>query len=212
MSELEGLESAEVSNTEALSVDCAEKTAWDAAYEFLDTKTEAEKAAEYARNLGFDKAGDYIARHYTGEVFIPGDPIPISTRNMDLEGRCADNGVPFERCVAELTDGLVIEGVFPNFESKHHVDLGEAANDMSLYQQFSACKENFQIHMYDSPETIAGITLGEMERMDKPQGFSPAGYTWQHQPETGCFELVAKDDHSVGHTGGNAFWGTSGKE
>lgn len=172
-----------------------------------DIQSEAEKAADYARSYGFDKAADYIERHYDGDEFIPGSPIPITTRNMALDGRESDNGVPFERRTAELADGLSVEGVFPEFDSMHHVELGSAANDMSLHQQFSACREDFQDHMYDCPEKLQGIMFGAMERMDSPQGYTPEGYTWQHNPETGSFDLVSQDDHSVGHTGGNALWG-----
>lgn len=172
-----------------------------------DIQSDAEKAADYARSYGFDKAADYIERHYAGDEFIPGNPIPITTRNRALDGLEAENGVPFERRTAELTDGLSVEGVFPKFDSKHHVELGSDANDMSIRQQFSACKEDFQDHMYDSPAKLQGITFGEMERMDLPQGYTPEGYTWQHNPETGSFDLVSRDEHSVGHTGGNALWG-----
>ena len=172
-----------------------------------DIGTEAEKAADYARSYGFDKAADYIERHYDGNGFIPGSPIPITTRNMALDGRTSENGISFERRTAELADGLSVEGVFPVFDSKHHVELGSIANDMSLHQQFSACRDDFQGHMYDSPEKLQGISFGAMERMDLPQGYTPEGYTWQHNPETGSFDLVSRDDHSVGHTGGNALWG-----
>lgn len=169
--------------------------------------TSAEQAADYARSFGFEKAADYIERHYDGEEFIPGNPIRITTRNMALDGEAAENGVFFERKITELTDGLSVDGVFPKFDSKYHVELGEKANDMSLYKQFSECRENFQDHMYDSSEILNGITFGDMERMDHPQGYTPEGYTWQHNPETGSFDLVLKTDHSVGHTGGNALWG-----
>lgn len=172
-----------------------------------DVQSDAEKAADYARSYGFDKAADYIERHYDGEEFNPGAPIPITTRNMALEGFESENGVSFNRRTAELADGLSVEGVFPEFNSKHHVELGSAANDMSLHQQFSSCREDFQDHMYDSPEKLQGISFGAMERMDLPQGYTPEGFTWQHNPETGSFDLVSQDDHSVGHTGGNALWG-----
>lgn len=173
-----------------------------------DIQSESEKAADYARSYGFDKAADYIERHYDGDEFIPGSPIPITTRNMALDGLESENGVSFERRTAELADGLIVEGVFPEFDSKHHVDLGDEANDMTLHQQFSACRENFQDHMYDCPEKLQGITFGAMERMDLPQGYTPEGYTWQHNPETGSFDLVSQNDHAVGHTGGNALWGS----
>ena len=173
-----------------------------------DIQSEAEKAADYARSCGFDKAADYIERHYDGDKFIPGAPIPVTTRNMALEGLEAENGVSFERRTAELTEGLSVEGVFPEFDSRHHVELGSAANDMSLHQQFSACREDFQEHMYDSPEKLQDITFGAMERMDSPRGYTPEGFSWQHNPETGSFDLVSQEDHSVGHTGGNALWGS----
>ena len=173
-----------------------------------EIQSEAEKAADYARSYGFDKAAEYIERHYDGDVFIPGDPIPITTRNMALDGNESENGVSFERRTAELADGLSVEGVFPEFDSKHHVELGSAANDMSIHQQFSACREDFQEHMYDSAEKLQDITLEEIERMDSPQGYTPKGYTWQHNPETGSFDLVSQEEHSVGHTGGNALWGS----
>lgn len=177
------------------------------AFDDSDIQSEAEKAADYARSYGFDKAADYIERHYDGDEFVPGDPILITTRNMALDGLESENGVLFERRIAELTNGLSVEGVFPKFDSKHHVELGNAADDMSLHQQFSACREDFQDHMYDSPEKLQNITFGAMERMDSLQGYTPEGFTWQHNPETGSFDLVSQDDHSVGHTGGNALWG-----
>lgn len=169
--------------------------------------SEAEKAAEYARSFGFEKAADYIERHYDGEVFVPGDPISITTRNMGLDSCVSDNGVAFERRTADLAEGLTVEGVFPDFESRHHVDLGSAANDLSLHEQFSACRADLQDHIYDNPDILEGITFGAMERMDLPQGYTPEGFTWQHNPETGSFDLVSRDDHAVGHTGGNALWG-----
>lgn len=180
----------------------------DSASEFTNLDaTEAEKAADYARSFGFDKAADYIERHFDGDLFVPGDPIPITTRNMGLDGGVSDNGVAFERRTADLAEGLTVEGVFPDFESRHHVELGNEAKDMSLHQQFSACRADFQDHMYDDPDILDGITFGAMERMDSPQGYTPEGFTWQHNPETGSFDLVSKDDHAVGHTGGNALWG-----
>lgn len=172
-----------------------------------DIASEAEKAGNYARSMGFEKAADYIERHYDGDEFIPGEPIRITTRNMALEGMESENGVPFERRTAELTDGLSVEGVFPDFDSRHHVDLGDEANDMSLHQQFNECRKDFQDHMYDNPAKLEGLTLQDMDRLNQPQGYTPEGYTWQHNPETGSFDLVSKDDHSVGHTGGNTLWG-----
>lgn len=52
------------------------------AFDDSDIQSEAEKAADYARSYGFDKAADYIERHYDGDEFVPGDPILITTRNI----------------------------------------------------------------------------------------------------------------------------------
>ena len=196
-----------IDTTESIVVGDIPESSLGAAFDDSDIQSEAEKAADYARSYGFDKAADYIERHYDGGEFISGNPIPITTRNMALDGLKSENGVSFERRTAELTDGLSVDGVFPEFDSKHHVELGNVANDMSVRQQFNACKEDFQDHMYDSPEKLHGISFGAMERMDAPQGYTPEGYTWQHNPETGSFDLVSQEDHSVGHTGGNALWG-----
>ena len=36
----------------------------------------------------------------------------------------------------------------------------------------------------------------------------PSVMSFRINPETGSFDLVSQDDHSVGHTGGNAQWGS----
>ena len=198
---------AEMGDLTAVDVADAGVEGRNEAFGELEAQSDAQKAADYARSLGYDKLGDYVSRHYDGGEFHPEEPIPVSTRNERLEGTCSDSGIPFERRTAQLAEGLSVEGVFPVFESRHHVELGEQANDMTLYQQFSACREDFRDHMFDSPERLEGLTLSDMERMDKPHGFAPEGYTWQHNPETGSFDLVSTTDHTVGHTGGNAFWG-----
>lgn len=123
---------------------------------------------------------------------------------MSLDGTISENGAPFEKQTVELTDGLPVEGVFPKFDSVHHVELGQSANDMTVYQQFNACKEDFQLHMFDNPEKLEGLSVGDMERLANRHGYTPEVYTWQHNPKTGSFDLVARTSHSVGHTGGNA--------
>ena len=170
--------------------------------------SEAGKAAQFVRSFeGFEKAADYVEHHFDGEEFDESRPIPISTRNQDLEDDISENGVAFTRREVELEDGLCLEGVFPEFDSIHHVELGKDVHDMSLHKQFNACREDFQDHLYDPGKKLEGIKFGDMERMDLPQGYAPKGYTWNHNPETGSFDLVSTDQHSVGHTGGNALWG-----
>lgn len=172
--------------------------------------TDAQRAADYTRQFGFEKAADYIQDHYIGGEFDPDKPIPIATRNMRLEGSQSKSGVPFERCTAKLTDGLEVEGVVPKFESRHHVELGEKANDMTVYQQFAACRDDFQQHMFDSPEKLQGLTFDDMTRLDEPQGFAPKGWTFNHNLACGSYDLVPSDKHKgTGHTGGNALYGAT---
>lgn len=165
----------------------------------------AERAAQYVRDCGWDKAADYVARHFEGDdTYEEGDVIHVSTRNQAYEGQEL-RGVPFSRQEVELGDNVRISGVFPEFDSRHTVDLGDVRG-MSLHQQFTRCKEDFQAHMYDSPEMLDGVTFGQMEKMDKPHGYAPEGYTWTHEGPVGLYSLTDSETHkNVGHTGSNSF-------
>ena len=55
--------------------------------------------------------------------------------------------------------------------------IWKATSSPKKDQRFSSCREEFQNHMYDSPEKIQGISFGAMERMDSPQGYTPEGFT-----------------------------------
>lgn len=168
----------------------------------------AKTAADYVRSFeGYEKAADYVERHFDADAYTPGDVIPVTTRNQDLADLEPDNGVSFSRREVCLDDGLTLVGVFPEFDSVHHVELGHDANDMSLHRQFSACKSEFLDHMYDDPEKLEGISIGDMERLEKPQGYAPEGLTWNHNPDVGSYDLVPSAAHSIAHTGGNALWG-----
>ena len=166
-------------------------------------------AADYVRSFdGFDKCADYVERHFEGDEYSPGDVIHISTRNQSLEGDDSLEGVTFLRKEIELADGLVLEGVFPEFDSIYSVELGEKVNDMSLHQQFSACRDDFQDHLFDNKEVLENFTFGDMERMDKAHGYAPDGWTWHHDADLGTYELVRTDVHSsIGHTGSNSYSG-----
>lgn len=191
-----------LSHTEDITESIVETT------ETSETLSPAELAAEYVRSFeGFEKAADYVERHFEGDEYNYGDVIKISTRNQALEGDDTLEGVVFNRREVELADDLVLEGVFPEFEHIHHVDLGEAAKDMSLHQQLKACKEHYQHHLFDNRDALKDITLGDMMKMEDSQGYAPEGWTWNHDPDIGQFDLVKTSLHSsVGHTGGNSFW------
>lgn len=77
--------------------------------------SEAGKAAQFVRSFeGFEKAADYVEHHFDGEEFDESRPIPISTRNQDLEDDISENGVAFTRREVELEDGCAWRGYSRN--------------------------------------------------------------------------------------------------
>lgn len=173
--------------------------------EETDLRTDAEKAADHARACGADKAADYIERHFEGE-FVEGEPIRISTRNEGLEGQTNDLGIPFSRREVELGDGLTVSGVFPEFESKFEINLGQDANDMTLSQQFGKCKEGLQNSLGNNLDKLGDIPIDAFDKLNS--SYAPEGFTYHHEPETGRFTMTYEDLHGqTGHTGGNALWG-----
>ena len=172
--------------------------------------TQGELAAQYLRGLegNHEKLANYVERHYDNSMgaFSPDLPIPITTRNMDLDGQShPSSGVEFSRQEVDMGDGVSITGVFPEFDSRFDIELGDDAKDMTLHEQFSACRDAFLDHMYDDPEILEGLTLEDMDHLD--EGYFPNGCTAQHNPRVGFFSIVDSDLHRrTGHTGGNALW------
>ena len=173
-----------------------------------DDLTQGEKAADYLRGLDHQEIlADYVEKHYDDSLwdFSPDLPIPITTRNMDLEGESHPSGVEFTRQEVDMGDGVTISGVFPEFESRFDTDLGDEARSMTLHEQFSACREHFLDRMYDDPKTLEGLTLEDMDHLE--HGYFPGGCTAQHNARVGSFSIVDSDVHrQTGHTGGNALW------
>ncbi len=172
-------------------------------------RTAAEKAADYIReyNEKYEKAASYVERNFIGgDQFIPGEDINIKTRNQDLLGDETLEDVKFVEKTIELGDEVRLKGVFPEFKSNHTVELGDQIHDMTDYQQFKACKEHFQEHMYDDPSKLEGITIGDMEALDYKN--APEGFTWHHEADFGKLSLVARELHEkYRHTGTRALCG-----
>lgn len=172
--------------------------------------TQGELAAQYLRGLdgNHEKLADYVERHYDETIgdFSPDLPIPITTRNMDLDGQGhPSSGVEFSRQEVDMGDGVSITGVFPEFDSRFDIELGDDAKDMTIHEQFTACRDAFLDHMYDDPEILVDLTLEDMDHLD--EGYFPNGCTAQHNPRVGSFSIVDSDLHRrTGHTGGNALW------
>ena len=119
-------------------------------------------AADYLRGIGGqEQLADYVQRHFDDSFgpFSPDLPIPIITRNHALEGTTHSSGVPFTRQEIDMGNNVRISGVFPNFESRFDVNLGDEARSMSAYEQALAVRDAFQDHMYDDPRYLEGLTL-----------------------------------------------------
>ena len=165
-------------------------------------------AADYLRSIeGQEQLADYVQRHFDDSFgpFSPDLPIPVITRNHTLEGCAHSNGVAFTRQEIDMGNNVRISGVFPNFESRFDVDLGDEARSMSAYEQSLAVREAFQDRMYDDPRYLEGLTLEDMDHL--VHNCAPRGCTVHHGPSPGHLQLVDRNIHAqAGHTGGYGFW------
>lgn len=133
--------------------------------------------------------------------------IHYRTDREDLEGKTAENGVPYERKTIEYK-GVKIEGVFPVFESTFDTTLSEDKYQSNSYAQ--ECNKKLRDAVTSDPSLRAKFTSEQLEQIKN--GETPSGYVWHHNEEPGKMQLVKRDDHDrtrggAAHTGGNALWG-----
>lgn len=135
------------------------------------------------------------------------NPKTISTRNEALEGqKHPDTGVPYERKTVVMDNGEIVEGVFPQFESKLDVQLPEDLEQASDNKQFSECNKQLKEKCDNDPGFRKQFTEDQLD--DIAHGQTPEGYTWHHSEEKGKMQLVDYDIHMrTGHTGGRNIWG-----
>lgn len=131
----------------------------------------------------------------------------IETKNDDLVNQNhPETGVPFREHTVELANGEVIEGVFPEFESKYTATLSENHYLNSDSSQFSIANAQLSEAIQLNPELANHFT--EQQLQDIQSGETPKGYTWNHDEQPGKLELVDEEIHAqTGHTGGRAIWG-----
>ena len=143
-----------------------------------------------------------------GVVNAESNLIKLDTRNQSLEGTVhPETGVPFVRKVIDIGDGMKVEGVFPDFDSKFDVQLPEDMLKSSDVVQFNECNNQLKEAVEASIDKYKSIF--DKEQIEQIlDGETPDGYTWHHDAEVGKMQLVESDIHmKTGHTGGRTVWG-----
>jgi len=137
----------------------------------------------------------------------PVSGIDISTRNKDLEGsNHPKTEVPFKAKEIELSDGTIIEGVFPEFDSTYDASLDEDQYKDTDSEQFKEVNSQLKDSVENDPELKDRFTEEQLE--DIATGDTPEGYTWHHSENPGELQLVDSKIHrETGHTGGRNIWG-----
>lgn len=133
--------------------------------------------------------------------------IHYKTDRCDLEGKTSENGVPYVRRRIEI-NGVVIEGVFPVFDSVFDTELSPENYKSKTYAK--ECNEKLKEAVENDPELRAKFTAEQLK--DIEEGRTPRGYVWHHNEEPGKMQLVKREDHDktiggAAHTGGNSLWG-----
>lgn len=136
-----------------------------------------------------------------------GGTIHFKTDRCDLEGKTAENGVPYERKTVEI-NGVRIEGVFPKFESVFDTKLDDDKFKSKTYAK--DCNAKLKEAVENNNELKNKFTPEQQH--DIEEGRTPTGYVWHHNEEPGKMQLVKREDHDraiggAAHTGGNSLWG-----
>ena len=130
----------------------------------------------------------------------------IYCRNEGLEGECHPiTGVPFKRKTVEV-NGESVEGVFPQFDVVHAVELLPGLHEASNKDQFAYANEQLKVAVESDPELKVQFSEEQLEQIANSD--RPDGYVWHHSENPGELQLVNKVTHdSTGHTGGQVVWG-----
>lgn len=111
--------------------------------------------------------------------------IHYKTDRSDLEGKTSENGVPYGRKQIEI-NGVVIEGVFPKFESVLNTEL--ALDNFKTKVYAKECNVALKGAIKNAPELRKKFT--EEQIKDIEEGRTPRGYVWHHSEEPGKCNLL----------------------
>lgn len=129
----------------------------------------------------------------------------LDCRNSSLEGtRHPTTGVPFERRRISV-NGVMIEGVFPKFQSVVELRLPERLYRATESEQFRYLNAQLRETIDRDSWTRANFSEKEIRMIES--GRAPAGFTWHHNESRGVMQLVETATHArTGHTGGDSIW------
>ncbi|MDD2229523.1 MAG: HNH endonuclease [Candidatus Cloacimonetes bacterium] len=130
----------------------------------------------------------------------------LKTINEDLREQAhPETGVPFIEKEIEI-DGIILEGVFPEFESKYDAILNEDQYKETDAKQFDEANKQLSDAISKDPDLKSSFTNEQIEQIKN--GDTPEGYTWHHNEEPGLMQLVKTEIHQkTAHTGGKSIWG-----
>lgn len=133
--------------------------------------------------------------------------IHYKTDRCDLEDETSENGVPYERRRIVI-NGVVIEGVFPKFDSLFDTEL--APDNLKTKAYAKECNAALKETIANDPELRSKFTSEQLKDIEERR--TPTGYVWHHNEEPGKMQLVKREDHDraiggAAHTGGNSLWG-----
>ncbi len=169
-----------------------------------DVPDDLKECAENIPDLGVPE------KEVLSEGNVDGEVSKIKTINDHLDGQAhPDTGVLYKKKIVEDSDGNLVEGVFPEFDSEFDVQLPDDLLDATDKQQADECNAKLKEWCEENPEEAKQkFTEEQLEKImdDKPK--TPDGFTWHHNEEKGLMQLVDTETHSITrHTGGKAIWG-----
>ena len=131
----------------------------------------------------------------------------VDTKNQSLDGDMHPiTGIPFESKIVEMTEGELVEGVFPEFPNEFEMQLDESQYLESDARQFNAARDELKNEVASNPELADKFTSEQLEQIEF--GETPDGYVWHHSEQPGVLQLVDSEIHAkTGHTGGRSIWG-----
>lgn len=129
----------------------------------------------------------------------------LDCRNSSLEGTQHQvSGVSFERRRISI-NGIMIEGVFPKFQSVVELRLPENLQRAAENKQFDYLNAQLREAIRANSSLRTKFTEQQIKMIES--GRNPAGYTWHHNESRGVMQLVETSKHAVtGHTGGDSIW------
>lgn len=192
------------------------------AADVIDDVSDAAKHADTVTDI-FDEVSDVAKQtHTAADAAKQGDTVAdaakdvakhyehVKTPNETLVNQIHETtGVPFKRKYLEYSDGRLLEGVFPEFDSFSDIYLPENLYKESFDKQKKYLIEELK-RLTDASTGDKSIMkrFSAEELADIQKGILPEGFVWHHNEKEGLMQLVDFATHdAVAHKGGMSLWG-----